>query len=53
MTPAARIQTAIELLEAVESQSRPADRVVASGLRARRYAGWQQAIARVRSGKAP
>ncbi len=39
MTPAARIQTAIELLEAVESQSRPADRVVASGLRARRYAG--------------
>ena len=39
MTPAARVQTAIELLEAVESQSRSADRVVASGLRTRRYAG--------------
>ena len=39
MTPAARVQTAIELLEAVESQARSADRVVASELRARRYAG--------------
>ncbi|ARU15186.1 RsmB/NOP family class I SAM-dependent RNA methyltransferase [Croceicoccus marinus] len=43
MTPAARVQAAIELLDGIISAAReggaPADRVVADGLRARRYAG--------------
>ncbi|GGD55067.1 RsmB/NOP family class I SAM-dependent RNA methyltransferase [Croceicoccus mobilis] len=43
MTPAARIQAAIELLdgviEAAKKGGAPADRIVADGLRARRYAG--------------
>ena len=43
MTPAARVQAAIELLdqviEAARGNGAPADRIVADGLRARRYAG--------------
>ncbi len=39
MTPAARIQAAIELLEQIEAADRPADAVVAAYLRARRYIG--------------
>ena len=43
MTPAARVQVAIELLDGIITAAReggaPADRVVADGLRARRYAG--------------
>ncbi|HZV11050.1 MAG TPA: RsmB/NOP family class I SAM-dependent RNA methyltransferase, partial [Novosphingobium sp.] len=43
MTPAARLQAAIEILDAVIAAARaggaPAERVVAEGLRARRYAG--------------
>ena len=43
MTPAARVQAAIELLDGIITAAReggaPADRVVADGLRARRYAG--------------
>ena len=43
MTPAARTQAAIELLDGIITAAReggaPADRVVADGLRARRYAG--------------
>lgn len=43
MTPAARAQAAIELLDGIITAAReggaPADRVVADGLRARRYAG--------------
>ena len=43
MTPAARVQTAIELLDqiivAATSNGPPADRVIAQGMRERRYAG--------------
>ena len=39
MTPGARVAAAIELLEAVESDGRPADRTVAAYFAARRYAG--------------
>lgn len=39
MTPAARIQTAIELLDDILANARPADATVASFLRARRYIG--------------
>jgi len=39
MTPAARTQAAIELLTEIDSTERPADRVVAHYLRARRYIG--------------
>ncbi|WP_230292725.1 RsmB/NOP family class I SAM-dependent RNA methyltransferase [Croceicoccus sp. Ery5] len=43
MTPAARVQAAIELLDGIITAAReggaPADRIVADGLRARRYAG--------------
>src|SRR6478735_1032249 len=43
MTPAARVQAAIELLdqviEAARGSGAPADRVIADGLRQRRYAG--------------
>jgi 16S rRNA (cytosine967-C5)-methyltransferase len=39
MTPGARLQAAIELVEAVFSQDRAADRIVAAHWRARRYAG--------------
>lgn len=43
MTPAARVQTAIELLDtiidAAQSNGPPADRVIAQGMRERRYAG--------------
>ena len=39
MTPSARVQTAIEILEKIETVSRPADQVVAGELRARRYVG--------------
>ncbi|WEK47195.1 MAG: RsmB/NOP family class I SAM-dependent RNA methyltransferase [Candidatus Andeanibacterium colombiense] len=43
MTPAARVQAAIELLDQIVAAARangaPADRIVADGLRARRYAG--------------
>jgi len=43
MTPAARVQAAIELLDQVVAAARdngpPADRVIADGLRLRRYAG--------------
>jgi 16S rRNA (cytosine967-C5)-methyltransferase len=43
MTPAARVQAAIELLDQVIAAARengpPADRVIADGLRLRRYAG--------------
>jgi 16S rRNA (cytosine967-C5)-methyltransferase len=43
MTPAARVQAAIELLdqviEAARGSGAPADRVIAEGLRQRRYAG--------------
>ncbi len=43
MTPAARVQAAIELLDGIITAAReggaPADRLVADGLRARRYAG--------------
>ena len=43
MTPAARVQTAIELLDqiivAATSNGPPADRIIAQGMRERRYAG--------------
>ncbi len=43
MTPAARVQAAIELLDGIITAAReggaPADRIVGDGLRARRYAG--------------
>src|SRR3546814_16998263 len=43
MTPAARIQTAIEILDAVAAAAReggaPADAIFAEAMRARRYAG--------------
>ncbi|MBF0269554.1 MAG: RsmB/NOP family class I SAM-dependent RNA methyltransferase [Alphaproteobacteria bacterium] len=39
MTPGARIQAAIELLEEVEGSPRPADGVIANWFRARRYIG--------------
>ena len=39
MTPAARVQAAIEILERIETGQRPADQIVASELRARRYVG--------------
>lgn len=39
MTPAARVQTAIEILERIETSERPADQVVAANLRGRRYIG--------------
>lgn len=39
MTPGARIQAAIELLAEVEGSPRPADGVIASWFRARRYIG--------------
>ena len=43
MTPAARVQAAIELLDAVieaaRSDGAPADRLIADYFRARRYAG--------------
>src|SRR5262245_59583085 len=39
MTPAARLQAAIELLEAIEEVDAPADRSIAAFLRSRRYIG--------------
>lgn len=39
MTPAARIEAAIEILEALETTARPADRFIRDWFRARRYAG--------------
>ena len=39
MTPAARIQSAIEILEALEKTSFPADRFIRDWFRMRRYAG--------------
>ncbi len=39
MTPAARIQSAIELLEAIAASDRPADGVASAFLRARRFIG--------------
>ena len=39
MTPAARLQAMIELLQAVEDDDRPADLVVRRYLRGRRYIG--------------
>ncbi|WP_338425197.1 RsmB/NOP family class I SAM-dependent RNA methyltransferase [Sphingopyxis kveilinensis] len=43
MTPAARIQTAIEILDAIAAAAReggaPADAIIADAMRARRYAG--------------
>ena len=39
MTPAARLAAAIEALAAIEQDNRPADRVLSSYLRARRYIG--------------
>lgn len=39
MTPGARLAAAIELLEAVAAEGRPADRIVAAYFRDRRYAG--------------
>ena len=39
MTPDARLQTVIELLEQIDSTGRPADRVVHDALRGRRYIG--------------
>ncbi len=39
MTPAARVQSAIELLERIEAGHTPADRLVADYFRHRRYAG--------------
>jgi len=39
MTPAARLQAAIEILSAIEKSARPADSVVASYVRERRYIG--------------
>jgi 16S rRNA (cytosine967-C5)-methyltransferase len=39
MTPDARLQTVIELLEQIDSSGRPADRVVHDALRGRRYIG--------------
>src|SRR5438046_10286334 len=39
MTPGARVQAAIEILEALEETNRPADRFLRDWFRARRYAG--------------
>jgi len=39
MTPAARVQTAIELLDLILTSDRPADGAIAEGLRGRRYMG--------------
>jgi 16S rRNA (cytosine967-C5)-methyltransferase len=39
MTPAARIQAAIEILEALDATQKPADRFLRDFFRARRYAG--------------
>lgn len=39
MTPAARLQAAIELLDAIEAGDRPADRVMSGWFRKRRYIG--------------
>lgn len=39
MTPSARIQSAIEILEALENSALPADRFLRDWFRARRYAG--------------
>ena len=39
MTPGARIQAAIELLDQIAQAAAPADRLVASFFRSRRYAG--------------
>ena len=39
MTPGARLQSAIDLLQAVDAGSAAADRIVAAWFRARRYAG--------------
>ena len=39
MTPAARVQAAIELLAGIEAADAPADRSVAQYLRGRRYIG--------------
>src|SRR5437016_11457034 len=39
MTPAARVQAAIEILEALEETNKPADRFLRDWFRARRYAG--------------
>src|SRR5690242_2559105 len=39
MTPAARIQAAIEIIAALETTQRPADRFMRDFFRARRYAG--------------
>ena len=39
MTPSARCQAAIELLETIESSSRPADAILQSYFRKRRYVG--------------
>ena len=39
MTPAARLQMAIEILEALEQTAQPADRFLKSWFRSRRFAG--------------
>jgi 16S rRNA (cytosine967-C5)-methyltransferase len=39
MTPSARIQAAIEILDALEQTNKPADRFIRDWFRARRYAG--------------
>lgn len=39
MTPAARVQAALELLEGIERESTPADRVASAYFRSRRYIG--------------
>ena len=39
MTPAARIQAAIEILEGLNATAMPADRFIRDWFRARRYAG--------------
>ena len=41
MTPAARLQAAIELLSEMQDATSPADRVSAAFFRARRYMGGQ------------
>src|SRR6202035_2419056 len=39
MTPSARLQSAIEVLEALQDTAKPADRFLRDWFRARRYAG--------------
>jgi 16S rRNA (cytosine967-C5)-methyltransferase len=45
MTPGARIAAAIELLELIEAENRPADRVVDGYMRQRRYIGSKDRVA--------